>query len=1022
MEFGRDLLKAIYNNYWCKIQYKNINNQETKYMIGINFIDINNKRLRCDIFNISKDTEVIDGYIYYENILNLEICEDTYHKSTIELIEFIEKNKDELSYFKTNYNKNDFLDYYIDCFKLDTIPYISKYGLIPGIDNDVLMENECFLLNQEQFKLLSLESFYKKEGNKNKIESKLNRIEKNLVINELSIRNNDNTIYVLAYRNVRLDIINKCLVPDKTICINKEFYYDSNQKEVKNKESIFKYIPEDEYGLLDEFKKNKALIIKVIREYNNTKNTTYKAEIKIDSNPFFIILEKNYSIDIESEFTKIKKIINSDYVPLPLRTFFEDSESKLSRRNNYPLFTVDNKFNIDQINAISIGMKSPVSYIQGPPGTGKTQTLLNAILTSLINNKTVLVTSNNNVPMDGVYEDICNLKYNDKEKLLFPAIRLGSITNCEKAVLAIRRLYEIAKDKKIFEESLDNYKKKQKESTKELVSLLDKHERYVSLNDRLNSLRILQDKCQNEWFKETTIAIQINTLEKELKEIGMVNMDRFESLMYSDYNSLFKSIHFEAAKRFQKLSKERYRDLYNIIKDANEKNKRDKAIELRRFLQIPSNLDLFKEIFPIIITTNLSCTYLGDGSDQFDIVMMDEAGQCNVSNALIPISKGKQVMLVGDPQQLKPVVVLDKNINKKLKDKYSIPDEYDYVENSIYSTFTKVDVKNVETLLSYHYRCDKKIISFSNKKYYNNKLIIKSKSIDPKPLIFVDTNESDNNTGEIKNVSEIEALYILDYIKDHPNESIGIITPFVKQKECIEYYLNNQLNNNISIGTVHAFQGDQKDVIIFSTAITNKTHKESYNWLKNNKELINVAVSRAKNKLILLANKRAVEELSEKNDDIYELMKYVEAEGNSIVTNVSPESFALGTRHISTESEKDLGMTISQILSVINTNSFIKEEVSVASILNNDGDVSKLFYQGRFDLVLFEKAFSGEKPILAIELNGPEHYSDDDVIKRDLEKKRICNIHNLKLLTIPRDCARDYDMIKKTLVELLNKK
>ena len=51
--------------------------------------------------------------------------------------------------------------------------------------------------------------------------------------------------------------------------------------------------------------------------------------------------------------------------------------------------------------------------------------------------------------------------------------------------------------------------------------------------------------------------------------------------------------------------------------------------------------------------------------------------------------------------------------------------------------------------------------------------------------------------------------------------------------------------DHVVCGTVHAFQGDEKDIILFSTAITDQTQKTTYEWLKNNKELINVATSRA---------------------------------------------------------------------------------------------------------------------------------------------------------------------------------
>ena len=72
----------------------------------------------------------------------------------------------------------------------------------------------------------------------------------------------------------------------------------------------------------------------------------------------------------------------------------------------------------------------------------------------------------------------------------------------------------------------------------------------------------------------------------------------------------------------------------------------------------------------------------------------------------------------------------------------------------------KSDTISNEILLSYHYRCNKAIIDFSNKKYYNNKLKIKTVSQSTQPLTFVDIQPEnpdsgkDNNTGEkIESVS-----------------------------------------------------------------------------------------------------------------------------------------------------------------------------------------------------------------------------------------------------------------------------
>ena len=83
-----------------------------------------------------------------------------------------------------------------------------------------------------------------------------------------------------------------------------------------------------------------------------------------------------------------------------------------------------------------------------------------------------------------------------------------------------------------------------------------------------------------------------------------------------------------------------------------------------------------------------------------------------------------------------------------------------------------------------------------------------------------------------------------------------MITPFVNQRALIEQAIKENHLENLVCGTVHAFQGDEKDVVLFSTALSDHTNAGTYQWLKNNKELINVATSRAKDKLVLLADSK----------------------------------------------------------------------------------------------------------------------------------------------------------------------
>ncbi|MCI5745871.1 MAG: AAA domain-containing protein [Erysipelotrichaceae bacterium] len=1013
MDNSKLFLKAIFNNYWIKVEYKNKNGEITKFMMGINYINPFKKYFSCDVFNMNlNDTVKNDYIILYDYILNAQLCEESYHKTPDELKEHIINNKEEYAFLNPNISSEDLLDYYIDCFKMDTTPYESKYQLVEGIDVDVLLSNNSFQLSQTQFNKLVNELLYKKDKN-NDI-----NIQRYLVVNELSIKTSKG-LYVLAYRNVRLDIALKSLIADNDIIINKEFQFDTNTNSVKKTESIYKYLPEESYSLLDDFSKNINEIIRIIHEYNDTRNATYFSEVKVDSRPFFICLERQFSIDIYTEMNKIKKLIKGEDIPLPIKTFFNENESRLIRRKNYPIFTINDSYNIDQINAIRIGMKYPVSYIQGPPGTGKTKTLLNAIFTAIFNSHSVLVVSNNNIPLDGIYQDICKLKYDDITPLMFPSIRLGSNEMLYKALFKINSLYHQVKDLKVNNIDIASIIKKRNNSTKDLVDLLDKYDQLTSLKERENSLLICKNNCKNEAFS-IVINAQIESVKESIEKIGMINLSDIKKYLDEDYQQLYSAIHFETIKKIKSISQEKNKKLYDIIIDVDDTNIDNKIKDFKKYLSDDENLKRFISIFPVIITTNLSCTYLGSCGKIFDIAMMDEAGQCNVANALIPIAKANKLMLFGDPQQLKPVILLDENVNKKLRRKYHVPDEYDYIENSIYTTYTKVDTISHETLLRTHYRCHDKIIDFSNKKYYNNKLILKSNSKETHPLVFYNTALEDKQKTNKKNISEVEAKAIIRYIKSHKDEKIGIITPFVHQRQCIESYLKKEEITDVSIGTVHSFQGDQKDVIIFSSAISNNTQKSTYNWLKNNKELINVAISRAKNKFILLGNKNKVNEFSSSKNDMKELFDYVFSNGQSFVSNVSIKSLALGTRHMSTESEKDLFDTITHILSVINNNCYVKSEVAISSIFTSDNNDSSLFYKQRFDLVLFEKGYDHDVILLAIEENGPEHYSDDEVKNRDERKKEFCKKHNLKLLSIPRDCARDYQMIKSALLEMID--
>ena len=143
-----------------------------------------------------------------------------------------------------------------------------------------------------------------------------------------------------------------------------------------------------------------------------------------------------------------------------------------------------------------------------------------------------------------------------------------------------------------------------------------------------------------------------------------------------------------------------------------------------KYLGKTENVKKLQDIFPIMITTCISAHRLGEPEPMFDMVIMDEASQCNTAVSLVPVIRGENLMLVGDPQQLNPVILLEELPNQRLRKKYHVAEEYDYRKNSIYKTFLACDAVSDEVLLRSHYRCNEKIIQFNNQKYYNSRLNI----------------------------------------------------------------------------------------------------------------------------------------------------------------------------------------------------------------------------------------------------------------------------------------------------------
>lgn len=995
---SRELFRAIHEGCWLYIEYHNQKDETTKYWISIKDLNPVQGRITVDGMHM-RSFEVTELNLYIDRIKSAKIVEGTYAPVNEKLVEDISINPEKyLSVFSDVANLK-ILNYLSQCSRLDHIPFKTEGILVKAIDDEVL-GRKTLQLNDEQFSQI-VNGFQKRTANK-KSENGTSQLQLlQLGMNLLSIHYKNGN-YVLAYQPLKLDVKNKKLkaVDDIEICT--EFTVDGN------KQSIRQFIDGEDLILLDNFKENAEAIRDLITRNNQN--------VQVDDMPYLLEMGKDLVIDLDREYDGILQMYQSENnsdVTIPVKAFFGELVSHTQRRKSYPLILSDKDINMDQLLAMNHAMRYPISYVQGPPGTGKTKTIINIILSSFFNEKTVLFCSYNNHPIDEVVQKLKEMKFGSFS-IPFPVIRLGSNLEVMESLKKIRELFEKVGKINVSETSQEIGFKERSEQAKKLTEYLEGYEERIDLLERKDAIEQLLKNNSQLNFQVNVQTGQLNDVNKRLIDLGEFDIEDALKLIDSDREALMTYINYASIKCIKRILEPKNEELKNILYIEDD-DKRVKEFNL--YLSSPDNMKKFLRIFPIVATTCISARRLGDPEPYFDITIMDEASQCNNAVSLVPIIRGKELLLVGDPQQLQPVIVMKSSDSALLRAKYGVSEEYDYCKNSIYKTYLACDAVSDEVLLSHHYRCDPKIIGFNNHKYYNDKLKMNGKKVSDQPLVFVDIPE---DTSTIKNTAPKEAEAIVSYIKSHSDQKIGVITPFVKQKELINKELELNNINDIACGTVHAFQGDEKDVILFSLALTDRTRAQTYDWLKNNKELINVSTSRAKHKLILLSSEKEINRLhSSDDDDIYDLYKYVKSAGTYEVAKRVVESRALGIRPYSTETETAFMENLNQALdSAFRDESkyLVRKEVPISQVFLDNVSHLDYFYRGRFDFVVFRKVGKEEIPVLAIELDGKEHFTDEVVKNRDNYKKQICREHNFELIHVDNTYARRYHYIKDILI------
>ena len=492
----------------------------------------------------------------------------------------------------------------------------------------------------------------------------------------------------------------------------------------------------------------------------------------------------------------------------------------------------------------------PITQIVGPPGTGKSYTISALAIDAISNNKSVLIVTRN-VQASKVITNIIENQFGLK----------GSVIKAYNQVYKRSLISKLSKAIKL------DFKKVQSPSKlgkriRILISQIEKIENQIldignseyewgefySQNQE-NFFSIFKDKWY-QYRKRSFIPIwKLNLKLKELREQKTRLVKRYIKI----------KIQYDLSKIVRK-KKVEFIKLNHALKESNLTLLDEKIRKV--------DFDLVLKAIPLWTSTTKEISKcLPLNSELFDLVIFDEASQCDLATAIPSIYRAKKLVVVGDPHQLRHLSFLSNQKQYELKQNHEIQRNIaDYRKESLID-WTNQILSNPDqtTYLDEHFRSKTSIIAFSNRKFYDNQLkLIRSNPIDDRynALEVVNT----KGKRDTKGINSIEISEVLErvktIIKEHEDSipeaipSIGISSPFTEQVKQLKKVISKSITFDelkkfkILIGTPFHFQGEERDIMLITFCVDEDTHSGAFNYL-NRSDVFNVLITRARNKQIV---------------------------------------------------------------------------------------------------------------------------------------------------------------------------
>ena len=309
---------------------------------------------------------------------------------------------------------------------------------------------------------------------------------------------------------------------------------------------------------------------------------------------------------------------------------------------------------------------------------------------------------------------------------------------------------------------------------------------------------------------------------------------------------------------------------------TNELNKQKRHIPIRQLIQ--RSAAALVALKPCFMMGPLSVAqYLAPGQLKFDLVVMDEASQLKPEDAIGALARCGQIVIVGDPKQLPPTsffqrVSVDADDEGGDESRTAV-EEGESILDVASTLFQPV------RRLRWHYRSrHHSLIAFSNNEFYQRDLIIFPSAYHDDPSLGVKHQlvadgifENSRNPREAAVVVEA----VLEHMRKHPDESLGVVTLNFEQRELVEELLDRRLREDpaaiayqermtggqesLFVKNLENVQGDERDVIFISTTCGADARGNQYQRFgpingPSGHRRLNVLFTRAKKRTVVFSS------------------------------------------------------------------------------------------------------------------------------------------------------------------------